>query len=513
MHPGIYAEENPNKIAYIMANSGQTITYRELDEASNQGAHLFRNLGLKMGDNIAIFMENNCDYLKICWAAHRAGLYYTCISSYLTAEEVGFIICDCNSTVFITSANKAEVAAELINIVPDANTFLMVGEAIPGYLSYGEAIQNLSKAPIWDEFEGADMLYSSGTTGRPKGIKLPITGEPLGTPRSPVDILETQFGFTNQAVYLSTAPLYHSAPLRFNMGVLRKGATTVVMEKFDPERALQLIEEHQITHSQWVPTMFVRLLKLPDEVRSKYDLSSLQVVIHAAGPCPIQTKREMIKWLGPILYEYYAGTEGNGFCSITSQEWLEHTGSVGRALIGTLHILGEDGKAQSIGNSGSIYFADGPGFTYHNDPERTAESHNEHGWSTLGDVGYLDEEGYLYLTDRKSFMIISGGVNIYPQEIENLLISHPKIMDVAVVGVPDPEFGEAVKAVVQPANPEDTGPEMEAEIIDYCRAHLSSIKCPRSVDFDAALPRHENGKLYKRLIKDRYWGRQDTRIV
>ena len=513
MHPGIYAAENPYKTAYVMANSGQTVTYQELNEASNQGAHLFRNLGLKVGDNIAIFMENNGDYLKICWSAHRAGLYYTCISSYLTAEEVDFIVCDCNAKVFITSAAKAEVAAELVEMMPDADTRLMVGETIAGYQSYGEAIAPLPKTPIADEFEGADMLYSSGTTGRPKGIKLPITGEPLGTPRSPVDILGTLYDVTERTVYLSPAPLYHSAPLRFNMGVLRKGATTIVMERFDPERALQLIEQHRVTHSQWVPTMFVRMLKLPDEVRAKYDLSNLQVVIHAAAPCPIQTKQAMIKWLGPVLYEYYAGTEGNGFCAINSDEWLAHPGSVGRALVGDVHILDEDGSERPVGEHGSIFFANGPEFTYHNDPERTAESHNERGWSTLGDVGYLDEEGYLYLTDRKSFMIISGGVNIYPQEIENLLVSHPKIMDVAVVGVPDIEFGEAVKAVVQPTNPRDAGPELEAEIITYCREHLSSIKCPRSVDFDAELPRHENGKLYKRLIKDRYWGRHDTRIV
>ncbi len=424
-----------------------------------------------------------------------------------------FIVCDCNARVFITSAAKAEVAAELVDMMPDADIRLMVGETIAGYQSYGEAIAPLPKTPIADEFEGTDMLYSSGTTGRPKGIKLPITGEPLGTPRSPVDILGTLYGVTERTVYLSPAPLYHSAPLRFNMGVLRKGATTIVMERFDPERALQLIEQYQVTHSQWVPTMFVRMLKLPDEVRAKYDLSNLQVVIHAAAPCPIQTKRAMIKWLGPVLYEYYAGTEGNGFCAINSDEWLAHPGSVGRALVGTVHILDEDGDVRPVGESGSIFFADGPEFTYHNDPKRTAESHNERGWSTLGDVGYLDEEGYLYLTDRKSFMIISGGVNIYPQEIENLLVSHPKIMDVAVVGVPDTEFGEAVKAVVQPANPRDAGPELEAEIITYCREHLSSIKCPRSVDFDAQLPRHENGKLYKRLIKDSYWGRHNTRIV
>jgi acyl-CoA synthetase (AMP-forming)/AMP-acid ligase II len=513
MHPGIHAAETPDKAAYIMAGSGQVVSYRELNEASNRGAHLFRGLGLNLGDNIAIYMENNAAYLQVCWAAHRAGLYYTCIPSHLTAAEVAFIAGDCGARVFVTSQAKAEVAAELAGLMPGVETRLMVGGAVPGYGSYEEAVAGQPPSPIADEYEGADMLYSSGTTGRPKGIKKPITGEPLGTPGSSVDLLGTLYGITGAAVYLSPAPLYHSAPLRFNMGILRKGATTIVMERFDPEAALALIERYRVSHSQWVPTMFVRMLKLPSEARGKYDLSSMQVAVHAAAPCPQQTKRDMIEWWGPVLQEYYAGTEGNGFCAITSEEWLAHPGSVGRALIGTLHILDDDGVERPVGGTGAIYFSDGPEFTYHNDPERTAESRNKRGWSTLGDVGHMDGEGYLYLTDRKSFMIISGGVNIYPQEIENLLLGHPKILDAAVIGVPDPEFGEAVRAVVQALDPSQAGPELAAEIMAYCREHLSAVKCPRGVDFEAQLPRHENGKLYKRLIKDRYWGRHDTRIV
>jgi long-chain acyl-CoA synthetase len=513
MHPGIHAAEVPDKPAYIMANSGQVVSYRELNEASNRGAQLFRSLGLGLGDNIAIFMENNAAFLQICWAAHRAGLYYTCISSYLMAEEVAYIVGNCGARVFITSEAKAEVAAELDGLMPGVEARLMVGEAISGYLSYDREIAKQADGPIADEYEGADMLYSSGTTGRPKGIKVPITGEPLGTPRSPVDLLGGLYGVTEESIYLSPAPLYHAAPLRFNMGILKKGATAIVMERFDPESALALIERYKVTHSQWVPTMFVRMLKQPLELRNKYDLSSLRLAIHAAAPCPVEIKQQMIDWWGPVLSEYYAGTEGNGFCTINSEDWLNHRGSVGRALVGTLHILDDEGSEQPVGTPGAIYFADGPEFAYHNDPERTAETRNSQGWSTLGDVGYLDAEGFLYLTDRKSFMIISGGVNIYPQEIENLLVNHPKIMDVAVVGVPDPEFGEAVKAVVQAMDHGQAGPDLEAEILAYCREHLSAIKSPRSVDFEAQLPRHENGKLYKRLIKDRYWGRHDTRIV
>ncbi len=440
MHPGIHAAEIPDKPAYIMANSGQVVSYRELNEASNRGAQLFRGLGLGLGDNIAIFMENNIAYLQICWAARRAGLYYTCISSYLTAEEVAYIVGDCGAKVFITSQAKADVAGELSGLMPGVEARLMVGEAIAGYRSYDGETAAQPDGPIADEYEGADMLYSSGTTGRPKGIKVPITGEPLGTPRSPVDLLGTLYGVTGETIYLSPAPLYHSAPLRFNMGILKKGATSILMERFDPEGALALIERHKVTHSQWVPTMFVRMLKQPAEVQRKYDLSSLRMAIHAAAPCPIEVKQQMIDWWGPVLSEYYAGTEGNGFCSINSEDWLRHRGSVGRALIGTLHILDDAGNEQPTGTPGAIYFADGPEFTYHNDPERTAQARNSLGWSTLGDVGYQDEDGFLYLTDRKSFMIISGGVNIYPQEIENLLVSHPKIMDVAVIGVPDAEF-------------------------------------------------------------------------
>jgi acyl-CoA synthetase (AMP-forming)/AMP-acid ligase II len=358
------------------------------------------------------------------------------------------------------------------------------------------------------------MLYSSGTTGRPKGIKSPLTGEPLGTPNPSFHAIITQlYGCNGDTIYLSPAPLYHAAPLRFCLGMQRLGATVVVMEHFDPEQALALIEDYKVTHSQWVPTMFVRMLKLPEEVRKKYDVSSLQVAIHAAAPCPVQVKEEMIGWWGPVLYEYYAGTEGNGLCAIGSKDWLTHKGSVGKAMVGEVHIVGEDGEDLPTGEAGTIYFAGGNEFVYHNDPDKTAESRNDKGWSTLGDVGYLDEEGFLYLTDRKAYMIISGGVNIYPQEVENLLVTHPKVMDAAVLGVPNTEFGEEVKAVVQAVDIKEHGPDLEAELIGFCREHLSHIKCPRSVDFETELPRHANGKLYKRLIKDRYWGEHNSRIV
>jgi len=513
MHPGLIAEKTPDKIAYVMATSGAAVSYCQLDARSNQFAHLLRGHGLRRGDAIAIYMENTVHYFALCWGAHRAGLYYTCISSHLTAEEVDYIVGDCGARLFVTSYAKADVARDLRTLMPGVDTRLMVDGCIDGYYAYEAATGSMPVQPIADEAEGDDMLYSSGTTGRPKGIRAALKEEPFGSPPETMLALAALYQIDDKTVYLSPAPLYHAAPLRYNLLVQRVGGTCIIMEKFDPEQALALIGRHRASHSQWVPTMFVRMLRLPEAVRNKYDLSSMRVAIHAAAPCPVQIKEQIIDWWGPVVYEYYAGTEGNGFCSILSDEWLTHKGSVGKALIGEVHIIDDDGNEQSTGEPGTIYFAGGKEFAYHNDPDKTAQSRNAQGWSTLGDVGYLDEEGYLYLTDRKAYMIISGGVNIYPQETENLLTTHPKVMDVAVVGVPHEEFGEEVKAVVQPVDPAFDGPALEAELIEFCHAHLSRIKCPRSVDFDAALPRHENGKLYKRLIKDRYWGKTDTKIV
>jgi acyl-CoA synthetase (AMP-forming)/AMP-acid ligase II len=357
------------------------------------------------------------------------------------------------------------------------------------------------------------MLYSSGTTGRPKGVFHPPPAAPLGEAPGLATLLSGLFGMDGDTVYLSPAPLYHSAPLRFTMGVHRLGGTTVVMDRFDPETFLQLVERYRVTHAQVVPTMFVRMLKLPADVRSRHDVSSLQLVVHAAAPCPVDVKRQMIEWWGPVLHEYYAGTEGNGFVYCNSEMWLAHPGSVGRPLNCVIHICDESGDELPVGDEGTIYFEGGAAFEYHNDPEKTSESRHPLGWSTLGDIGRLDEDGFLYLTDRKAHMIISGGVNIYPQEAENLLTLHPKVFDVAVIGVPNPDFGEEVKAVVQPVNWQDAGPALAQELIAYCRQQLADVKCPRSVDFEQELPRHPTGKLYKRLLRDRYWEGRANRLV
>ncbi|HEV2369061.1 MAG TPA: AMP-binding protein [Acidimicrobiales bacterium] len=513
MYPGAIAADAPDKPAYVMAGSGETVSYGQLDRSSNRLAHLLRARGLRMGDAVAIFMENNARYFEVAWAAQRSGLYYTAISSRLTAPEVAYILNDCGASALITSRDRADVAAEALADAPGVGIRLMCYGAVDGFEPYEETVATQPDTPIADESEGSDMLYSSGTTGRPKGVRIPMGDIPIGTPSGVYLLGVALYKMTADSVYLSPAPLYHAAPLRFTMAFMRAGATVVVMEHFDPVEFLRLIEQHRVTHTQVVPTMFVRLLKMPEEERKAFDVSSLQVVIHAAAPCPIPVKREMIEWWGPVLYEYYAGTEGNGFTAIDSEDWLAHPGSVGRSIMGQIHIVDEDGSELPTGEAGTVYFEGGGAFEYHNDPEKTQASRSAQGWSTLGDVGYLDGEGYLYLTDRKAYMIISGGVNIYPQEAENVLVTHPKVMDVAVFGVPNEEMGEEVKAVVQPVDMADAGPELERELIAFCRQELASYKCPRSVDFDAELPRHPTGKLYKRLLRDRYWGGHESRIV
>lgn len=513
LHPLHHAAAMPEKPAFIMAGSGETVTYGGLEGGANRTAQLIRSLGIMRGDAIAIFMENSPRYFDLCWGAQRSGLYYTCISSRLTAGEAAYIVRNCGAKAVFASASLAPAARALPGLLPEVRHFFSMDGDIAGFERFEPAAAGMPAERIFDESPGTDMLYSSGTTGRPKGVKIPLPEGPVDEPPNVLHLVTALYGFDKESVYLSPAPLYHAAPLRYNLAVQRLGGTCIVMEKFDPEEALRLIENYRVTHSQWVPTMFVRMLKLPEDVRSRYDLSSHKAAIHAAAPCPVAVKRRMLDWWGPIIHEYYAGTEGNGYCTITSEEWLEHEGSVGRAVIGEVRIVGENGDVLPPGREGTIYFAGGPEFEYHNDPEKTSESRNRHGWTTLGDVGWVDEDGYLYLTDRKAYMIISGGVNIYPQETEDILITHPKVADVAVIGVPNEEFGEEVKAVVQPVDMEEAGPELEAELIAFCREHLSAIKCPQSVDFEAELPRHPTGKLYKRLLRDRYWGDHDSRIV
>jgi long-chain acyl-CoA synthetase len=513
MHPSIHAKANPDKPAFIMAYSGETVTYGELEARSNQGAHLFRSLGLKAGDAVALFLENHPRYYELLWAAQRSGLRFTCLSSKLTAGEVEYIVKDCEAKAFVSSQALSGVALEVAGSLGGVALF-MVGGAVAPFRSLEDERAQFPITPIADQSAGRAMLYSSGTTGRPKGVKRAGVVDPAIDAPSPLLMIgQALYKWTRDSIYLSPAPLYHAAPLGWSMGIHALGGTVVMMERFDPEDALRFIEKYRCTTAQWVPTHFVRMLKLPPEVRARYDLSSLVAVFHAAAPCPVPVKEQMIAWWGPIIHEYYAGTEGNGFCAISAEEWLAHKGSVGRGMTAQVMICDEDGEPLPPRTEGAVFFAGGGEFEYHRDPKKTAESRNRHGWTTLGDVGWVDEEGYLYLTDRKSFMIISGGVNIYPQEIENLLITHPKVADAAVVGAPDEEMGEKVVAVIQPMDWDASHDELRAELSAFTRKHLSHVKAPRVIDFMKELPRHATGKLYKRLIRDAYWGKEGSRIV
>ena len=513
MHPSVHAAVAPDKPALIVAETGETISYGALERRSNQAAHLFRARGLGIGDTVAFFCDNIPEYFDLTWGAQRAGLFYVCISSKLTAPEAAYIIADSGAALVVASAGLAYTAEKLAPLIDECARFA-IGGAIAGWEAWEEAVAALPDTPIADERAGVDMLYSSGTTGRPKGVRvaLPEVAE-LAAPNVLSMLAQHLYGIGPDTIYLSPAPLYHAAPLRWSMTVQRLGGTVVMMKAFDPLAALAAIEAYRVTASQWVPTHFVRLLKLDESVRQRHDLSSLTVAIHAAAPCPIPIKRAMIDWWGPVLYEYYAGSEGNGLTTINSAEWLAHPGSVGKAAYGTLHICDERGEDVAPSEEGLVYFEGGGQFEYHNDPEMTAEGRNARGWTTLGDIGRIDDEGYLYLTDRKSFMIISGGVNIYPQEIENRLVTHPRVADVAVIGAPDPDMGERVVAVVQPLDMADATPAFAEELTRWCREELSGVKTPRQIDFAAELPRHATGKLYKRLLRDRYWGEEGSRIV
>jgi len=519
-YPQTWALQTPDRAALIVVSSGRIVSHRDLDARSNQIAHLLRYMGLKRGDHIAICMENHADYFSIVWAALRSGLYYTSINALLTAAEVGYVAADCDARVLFSSTGKLQELAALPRELGSIEQRLLVAsdaEAVrapAGWRALEDALPGMPQHPIADESNGAPLWYSSGTTGRPRGVLRPLPEGSIGQADASSLNLIRNWELDQDTVSLALGPLYHAAPLGFAINVQRMGGTVVLTERFDPEQTLALIDRHRITFGHFVPTMFTRLLKLPDVVRTKYDHSSLRRVVHGAAPCPVEVKRAMLRWWGPIIHEYYAGTEGVGSTKIAPQEWLERPGSVGRADRGVIHIVGEDGVELGPGETGTVYFevpeARNP---YYKDPEQTVAMEHARGWATLGDVGHVDRDGYLFLTDRWSFKIVSGGVNIFPREIEDLLIMHPAVLDVAVIGVPDQDLGEVVKAVVQPAADAQPGPLLEAELLAHCRARLAGYKCPKSVDFEPELPRDANGKLYKRRLRERYWAGRASRIV
>jgi acyl-CoA synthetase (AMP-forming)/AMP-acid ligase II len=479
--------------ALIVAGGG-TVSYGELYTRSQRVAALLYEAGLRRGDGVALVLPNRREFLEITWGCQLSGLYYCAINTHFTADEIAYVIADSEAkVVFVEAGGEVRVSAG-------------------GERSYEDALAAAGDPPPVSD--GSEMLYSSGTTGRPKAVRrsLPTDGDGSWAQKVLEMGLRRRYGMTEASVYLSPAPLYHAAGVNYTMAVNRVGAASILMSRFDAEDTLRLIETHRVTHAQFVPTMFVRMLKLPEAVRRSYDVSSLTCVIHAAAPCPVDVKHQMMTWFGPIIHEYYGGTEGFAGSTIDPDEWLSHPGSIGKPF-SAVHVVGDDGEELGVGQSGELYFEGGPDFEYFKDPGKTASVSNERGWRSLGDMGYRDEDGYVYLTDRSTFTIVSGGVNIYPQEAENLLVMHPKLADAAVFGVPNDEFGEEVKAVVQPCDGVAAGPELETELIEYCRSHLAAYKCPRTVDFDAALPRDPNGKLYKRRIRERYWQGRPSRIL
>jgi fatty-acyl-CoA synthase len=509
LYPGAHAAEVPDKLAIIQADTGETRTYAELEINSIKLARVLREAGVSAGDNIAYFSDNIPQVFEAYWAGLRSGFYVTGVNYHLTVAEAAYILKDCDAKALLVSSSHVARARELAGEVPGLKVRLVLdGGPVDGFDSYPALLATTPGDPLGDEPRGVDMLYSSGTTGRPKGVKAPLPGRQVGDPGDPfTTVFGAMYGFDEQTVYYSCAPTYHAAPLRFGGVVTALGGTLVLAKRFDAEVALASIEKYRVTHSQWVPTMFVRMLKLPEEVRSRYDVSSQKVAVHAAAPCPVDVKRKMMDWWGPILCEYYGSTEGNGLTFVSPQEWLARPGTVGKAGLGIIHICAENGEELPVGGTGTVYFErDALPFRYHNDPVKTeAAIHPKHPtWTATGDIGHVDEDGYLYLTDRAAFTIISGGVNIYPQEIENALALHPAILDVAVIGVPDEEFGQSVKAIVQPAPGVAPSAELAGEILESLRDRLAGYKIPRSLDFTDQLPRLATGKLVKGMLVDQH---------
>ncbi|WP_096287670.1 acyl-CoA synthetase [Mycobacterium ahvazicum] len=491
---------------------GGVISFGELYERSRRVAAALHDAGLRRGDGVALVLPNRPEFFEITWGCQLSGLYYTAVNTHFTPDEVAYVIGDSDAKAVFVDASMPEIASHVGDVNPTVGVHIGVGGELPGWTRYEDALAAAGAGPPLSD--GSEMLYSSGTTGRPKAVRRPLPVDGNGSwAQSVLELaLIHKYGMDQSSVYLSPAPLYHAAGVNYTMAASRVGAASIIMKKFDPEAVLRLIETHRVTHAQFVPTMFVRMLKLPEAVRRGYDVSSLRCVIHAASPCPVDVKHQMMDWLGPIIHEYYGGTEGFAGTVIGPEEWLAHPGSVGIPMAPG-HVVGDDGQELPIGQAGELYFEGGPEFEYFKDPVKTVSVYNDRGWRSLGDMGYVDEDGYMYLTDRSTFTIVSGGVNIYPQEAENLLVMHPKLVDAAVFGVPNDEFGEEVKAVVQPVADVDAGPDLEAELIAYCRAHLAGYKCPRTVEFDPELPRDPNGKLYKRRIRERYWQGRASRIV
>jgi long-chain acyl-CoA synthetase len=499
-----YAATNPDKPAFIAAESGEALSFQDLNDQSIRLSHVLR-ARLDVGDRVALLLDNGPNYFISAWAGRRSGLRYVPVNWHLGVEEAAYIVANSDSRALIASSRMASLAETLADRLPQLELLLADGESFGRFEPLQAALDAAPAQPLEPELEGVFMFYSSGTTGQPKGILRALPDKPFGERLGIENLMAGLFAFDESARFYSPAPLYHAAPLGWCMGAQNLGGTAVVAQRFDAEAALGHIQRHRITHAQFVPTHFVRMLQLPAEVRAKYDTSSLRMVVHSAAPCPVEVKEQMMAWWGPIIHEYYGASEGGGFTAVGPREWLAHKGTVGRSMTGKIHVTDEEGRELPPGETGHIMFESAERFDYHKEPGKTAEYFNDKGWSRPGDMGWVDAEGYLYLTDRASHMIISGGVNIYPQEIEAVLALHPMVRDVAVIGVPDPDFGEQVKAVVEAKDPAKADAALGAELIEYCRSHLAAFKCPKTVDFVEALPRLPTGKLLKRELRKTYW--------
>jgi acyl-CoA synthetase (AMP-forming)/AMP-acid ligase II len=503
----------PDKKAVIKAMSEESLTYGALGEAMNRLAAVFRQ-SCQVGDRIAALMANELAYFTVIWGARRAGLRCVPVNWHLTVREISYIVANSDARILVASESLVDRMLEVRESVPDLAQCLTSGPSRRDCASIWDAMNSVAAAAPRELADGNLMYYSSGTTGWPKAILRPLPHEAFGVDQMFSNHMRDTYHFTPDSIYYSPAPLYHAAGSGWSQCVHEIGGTVIITEKFDAELTLALIERYRVTHAQFVPTHFVRLLKLPLDVRSRYDLSSLRYVVHAAAPCPPEIKRAMIDWLGPIIFEYYSATEGAGYTAVDSVTWLKKPGTVGKPVWGRAHILDDEGNELPPGAIGTVYFENVLPFVYHNDPDKTASFFNDRGWGCNGDVGWLDDDGYLFLADRKHHMIISGGVNIYPQECENILVTHPAVLDAAVIGVPNIEYGEEVKAIVELAPHAQPGtPRLARELIDHCLARLAHYKCPKSVEFIDQLPRLPSGKVRKRDLKATYWGSDANLIV
>ena len=504
LKPGVHAAVDPGRAAVVEHDSGRVVTYRDLEDRSSRLAGLWRSRGLRPGDHVAVMLDNQAAYFEAAWAAQRSGLYLTPVNWHLGTEEAAYVIADCEARALVSTARFAPVLGQLGDALARVDVRLVADGAVEGWEPLETAVASAAPLEAADEVEGAWMFYSSGTTGRPKGILPPLALAAYGTGGALDALVGALFGFREGMTYLCPAPLYHAAPLAWSMSVHRVGGTVVLLDKFDAAAVLDAVERHRVTHAQFVPTHFVRMLKLPDEVRAAADLSSLEMVVHAAAPCPPDVKEAMLDWLGPIVHEYYSGSEGAGFCYAGPEDWRTHRGTVGRPILGTPHIVGPDGDELPVGATGQLWFETPATFTYHGDPAKTREAIDDRGWVTMGDIGHLDEDGFVYLTDRVSHTVISGGVNIYPREIEDVLVGHPHVADVAVIGVPDDEMGERLLAIVEPVAGAAPGADLVAALQAHCREHLAGFKCPREITFVDTLPRLPTGKVRKSVLRERY---------